>query len=116
MHSSCFWDRETACTIVKMVTLRATMVWRERDLVSLASRLGSYAGIVKWFVGVGGGATSPLIFFGICVTLKNSKVSSQTLAIAANVCQSKTSLSWPFGLAVHSRGDRARLSEPRCVP
>ena len=71
--------------------------------------------MVKRVAGVGGGASSPLTFFSIFVSLKNRKVSSQTLAITANICHSKTSLSWPLGLAAHSRGDRARLSEPCCV-
>ena len=34
--STTLWDRETACTNVKMATLRATMLWRERDLGSLS--------------------------------------------------------------------------------
>jgi len=89
-----FWDRATACTNVRMATLRATIVWRERDLVSFGSRLGSYAGVVNWVVGVGEGAKIACTFFFIFVTLRDRKRSSKTLAITTQVCHSKSNFSW----------------------
>ena len=84
-----FGCRKTACTSVKMATLRAIMVRQERDLVSFGSRSGPYAGVVKRVVGVGGGARSACTLFFIVVTLRNRKKSSETLAITTKVCQSE---------------------------
>jgi len=88
------------------------MVWRESGFVSFGSLFGPYAIIVKKVAGVGGGARSARTFFFPADSLKNSKESSQTLAITAKVCKSKTSLSWPLGFAARSRGEKVCMTEP----
>ena len=87
------------CTGVKMATLRAIMVCRERGLVSFVFRLGPYAGVVKRVLGGGGCARSSRTFFFNVVTLRNRNKSSNTLAITIKVCQFQTQVfvaSW-FG-------------------
>ena len=76
------------CTGVKDATLRAIMVWRERDLVSFFSLSGPYAGVVKRVAGVGGDSGSACTLFPICVLLRNQKESFKPLAIKAKVCES----------------------------
>ena len=110
MYHSFLEDRH--CISVKNPTLRAIMVVHESSLVSFGSLFGPFAGVVKRVAGVGGGARRPRSFFSTFEPLKNSKDSSQTLAITAKVCQSKTSLCWPLCFAAHSRGEGVCLTEP----
>ena len=71
------------CTDVKDATLRAIMVWRERDLVSFFSLSGPYAGVVKRVASVGGGSRNACTLFFILITLRNRKESSRTFRIKA---------------------------------
>ena len=92
-----FWGGSRHCTGVRNATLRAIVVWWERDCVSFRSLLGPYAGVVKRVAGVGRGFRSACTFFFMFITLRNRKEFSKTLAIKANVCKFEP---FPRGIVV----------------